>query len=102
MESPGIAFWSDLFSKTTKATFQCVPNPCSIPDVKNTAGSGCEGIKGDKVDSGKAMAGHNERHMSCHELTSRCKMMLGIAVTISKLCHNGRSYMIIYDVDQSD
>lgn len=36
-----------------KATFQCVPNPCAIPDVKNSAGSGCDGIKGDKVDSGK-------------------------------------------------
>ena len=58
MESPfGVAF-----SKTTKATFQCVPNPCSIPDVKNTAGSGCDRIKGDKVDSGKAMLGHNVGH----------------------------------------
>lgn len=38
----------------TPATFQCVPNPCTIPDVKNSAGSGCDGIKGDKVDSGKA------------------------------------------------
>lgn len=52
--TPSVASLVCKAATLTPATFQCVPNPCSIPDVKNTAGSGCEGIKGDKVDSGKA------------------------------------------------
>ncbi|CAK9084253.1 Uncharacterized protein SCF082_LOCUS39977 [Durusdinium trenchii] len=36
------------------ATFQCVPNPCPIPTVKNRLGNGCRGVAGSSVESGKS------------------------------------------------
>ncbi|CAK8999957.1 unnamed protein product [Durusdinium trenchii] len=52
--TPSIASLACNAGTLAPATFQCVPNPCPIPTVKNRLGNGCRGVAGSSVESGKS------------------------------------------------
>jgi len=51
--TPSVASLACDAATLSPATFLCIPNPCVIPQIEFSAGNGCSGIRGAKVESGK-------------------------------------------------